>query len=365
MSTGNGELSERKKLILKAIVDAHISGGDPVGSKYLTQNKQIAYSSATIRNEMAELEAMGYLEQPHTSAGRVPTEAGYRFYVDSLVDRYNFTAAEIQKLESSLRSRRAELDEILSAGMRLASSMTNYTALSVKPGQSTVSVSRFEIMRLDSRNLVLVMVLPDTSVKTRHVRSSFDISEEGVSRLVSVLNARLCNLTADMITLPVILGIERAMGEYDYLVSPVIKGIFEEVGASDSTEIQVEGVNRLLSYPDYYDTDRLSELLTLFEHKEALKKLIPAQSAEQSADTNGLKVYIGSENSVKIMDSSALVVKTVTEGGRPVGAIGIIGPKRMDYRRVISVLDRLSEGIGEIMSGDSPPGLPDNRKGDT
>lgn len=361
MSMENGSLSERKKLILRAIVDAHISGGEPVGSKYLTQNKQIAYSSATIRNEMAELEALGYLEQPHTSAGRVPTEAGYRFYVDSLVDRYNFTAAEIQKLENSLRSRRAELDEILSTGMRLASAMTNYTALAVRPGHSTMSVSRFEIMRLDSRNLVLVMVLPDTSVKTRHVRSSFDISEEGVARLVSVLNARLCGLTADMITLPIIMGLEREMGEYDYLVSPVIKGIFEEVSASDHTEIQVEGINRLLSYPEYYDTDRLSELLTLFEHKDSLKKLIPAQPSGEK----GLQVYIGSENSVKIMDSSALVVKTVTEGGRPVGAIGIIGPKRMDYRRVISVLDRLSEGIGEVISSDAPPGVSDNTKGDT
>ena len=346
------DLSERKKLILKAVVDAHIIDGEPIGSKYLTQNKQIAYSSATIRNEMAELEALGYLEQPHTSAGRIPTEAGYRFYVDSLVDRYDFTAAEIKRLEDSLRTKRAELDEILSAGMRLASSMTNYTALALRPS-ARMTVSRFEIMRLDGRNLVLVMVLPDTTVRTKHIRSAFDIPEDAVTLLTSVLNSRLTGLSADMITLPIIMELERMMGEYDFLVSPVIKGIFEEVSKGDGTEIQVEGVNRFLSYPDFYDKERLSEILTLFEHKDALQSLIPAQGGE------GLQVYIGSENSVKIMDSSALVVRTVTDGGKPVGAIGVIGPKRMDYRRVISVLDRLSEGIGRVISAE------DEKKGET
>ena len=345
-------LSERKKLILKAVVDAHIIDGEPIGSKYLTQNKQIAYSSATIRNEMAELEALGYLEQPHTSAGRVPTEAGYRFYVDSLVDRYDFTAAEIKRLEDQLRARRTELDEILSTGMRLASAMTNYTALAVRPS-AKMTVSRFEIMRLDGRNLVLVMVLPDTTVRTKHIRCAFDIPEEAVTRLTSVLNSRLTGLSADMITLPIIMELERQMGEYDFLVSPVIKGIFEEVPSGGGSEIQVEGVNRFLSYPDFYDKERLSEILTLFEHKDSLQSLIPAGG-------DGLQVYIGSENSVKIMDSSALVVRTVTDGGRPVGAIGVIGPKRMDYRRVISVLDRLSEGIGRVISEEA-----DERKGET
>ncbi len=345
MSEEQNGLSDRKKLILNAIVDAHISDGEPIGSKYLMQNKHIGYSSATIRNEMAELELMGYLEQPHTSAGRVPTEAGYRFYVDSLVDRYNFTSQEIERLENALASRRRELGDILSAGMRTAATMTNYTAIAVRPQPSRLSVSRFEAMRLDSRNLVLVMVLPDTSVRTKHIRSSFDIPEDAVTRLTSVLNTRLTGLTAEAINLPKIMEIERQMGEYDYLVSPVIKGIFEEVGSSGTAEIMVEGVNRLLSYPDFYDKERLGEMLALFEHKSDLGELIPATNSQ-----NALQIYIGSENSVKLMDSSALVVRTVSDGGRQVGAIGVIGPKRMDYRRVISVLDKLSESIGRVIA---------------
>ena len=343
---GGKPLSERKKLILNAIVDAHITDGEPIGSKYLMQNKHIGYSSATIRNEMAELEDMGYLEQPHTSAGRVPTEAGYRFYVDSLVDRYNFTAQEIERLENALTAKRSELGDILTAGMRIASSMTNYTALAVRGAESRITVSRFEIMRLDSRNLVLVMVLPDTTVKTKHVRSSFDIPEEAVTRLSSVLNARLTGLAADAINLPKIMELERAMGEYDYLVSPVIKGVFEEVGGGGDTEIMVEGVNRLLSYPDFYDNDRLGELLAMFERKSDLGELIPASTDGEKS----LQVYIGSENAVKLMDSSSLVIHRVSDGGRPIGAIAVIGPKRMDYRRVISVLEGLSDGIGHIIA---------------
>ena len=339
------ELSERKKLILNAIVDAHITDGEPIGSKYLTQNKHIGCSSATIRSEMAELEALGYLEQPHTSAGRVPTEAGYRFYVDSLVDRYSLTSQEIERLENALAAKRNELGDIVGAGMRIASAMTNYTALAVLPGQSRLTVSRFEIMRLDSRNLVLVMVLPDTSVKTKHVRSSFDIPAEAVTRLTSVLNARLTGLSADAINLPKIMELERAMGEYDYLVSPVVKGVFEEVGSPGEAQIMVEGVNRLLSYPDSYDKDRLGELLALFEHRNDLGALIP-----ESTDDKSLQVYIGSENTVELMDSSSLVVHRLSDGGRTVGAIAVIGPKRMDYRRVISVLDRLSQGIGHLIA---------------
>ena len=157
MSGAEKKLNERKKLILKAIVDAHIANGEPVGSKFLTQNKQIACSSATIRNEMAELEEMGYLEQPHTSAGRIPSEAGYRFYVDQLIDRYNLAQSEIDELKSALRQRRSELDSIMQTAAALAAKLTNYTALSVKPRQARITVNRFEIMRLDETTAVLIM----------------------------------------------------------------------------------------------------------------------------------------------------------------------------------------------------------------
>ena len=349
--SAENRLNERKKQILKAIVEAHIENGEPVGSKYLTTNKQIACSSATIRNEMAELEEMGYLEQPHTSAGRIPSEAGYRFYVDQLIDRYHLTQNEIAELRHALRQRQAELDSIMETAVTLAARLTNYTALSVRPRQRRITVSRFELMRLDESTSVLIMLIGGV-VKTKYVRSTHPVPAEAAVRLSGVLNARLTGMTADEITLPILMEMERMMGEYDFLVSPVVKAVCETISLFDGGDLRFEGINRLLSYPEYYDTDRLRELLALFEKKDALLEVI----SEEARSDEGVQIYIGRENLVKVMDNSTLVFKTVTQDGRTVGAIGIIGPTRMDYRRVIATIDSLTRGVKEALGSPEEDG---------
>lgn len=365
MRYDTNELSERKKLILKAVIEAHIEIGEPVGSKYLTQNKHIAYSSATIRNEMAELEEMGYLEQPHTSAGRVPSELGYRFYVDSLAENYNLTSNEISELQAKLNDKQAELDGILDTAVRLASSMTNYTALVVKPKSVRVTVKRFELMRMDSRNVVLIMALDSGNVKTKHIRSSFDMNEDGVRRLADILNDTIVGKTADDITLPMLMSMEKALGEYYYLVSPVIKAVCETITTLDGGDLKIDGINRLLAYPEYYDFDRLREMLAMFERKNELLEIVSDGVGEEVAlpavtGDDKVHVYIGSENTVKIMDNSTLIFKTIKDGDRPIGAIGIIGPTRMDYSKVIATIDKLTSGISTLLgsrSGDEPPDI--------
>ncbi len=352
--SGSSELSERKKLILKAIVDAHIKHGEPVGSKFLTQNQQFSCSSATIRNEMAELEGMGYLEQPHTSAGRVPSEAGYRFYVDWLIERYRFNASEIERLRQAIRTKQAEMKSILEAGAKLASSMTNYTALAIQKKSAGITASRFELVRLDPHNLVLVIMTSAGTVKTRHLKIPFETSLEGVVLLSEMMNNVLSGLGAEEISLPLMMEIERRMGDHDFLVSPVIKAVCEELSSFDGGELSIEGLNRLLSYPEYSDMGRFKELLAMLEEKDDVVKLIDSTGA---ADGN-LHVYIGSENTVKIMEGSTLVLKALKGAGGTVGAIGIIGPVRMDYSRVISVLDNLTSQIADVIGTDAlpPPG---------
>ena len=349
MSAADKRLNERKKQILKAIIEAHIAHGEPVGSKFLTTNKQIACSSATIRNEMAELEEMGYLEQPHTSAGRIPSEAGYRFYVDQLIDRYLLTQSEIEELRAALRQRQRELDAIMQTAAALAAKLTNYTALSVKPRQTRITVNRFEIMRLDETTAVLIMLIGGV-VKTKYIRSNLPIPAEAAMLLAGVLNARLTGLTADEITMPALMDMERAMGQYEYLVNPVVKAVCETISVFDGGELRFEGINRLLAYPDYYDLDRLRELVALFEKKEALLEVL----SDEARNDDRVQIYIGRENLVKVMDNSTLVFKTVMHGGKPVGAIGIIGPTRMDYRRVIATIDSLTRGVTDIL------GTPEN-----
>ncbi len=341
------ELSERKKMILKAIIEAHIELGEPVGSKYIMQRGDIKYSSATIRNEMAELEEMGYLEQPHTSAGRIPSELGYRFYVDSLIESYDLTAGEIGELQSSLAHKQAELDHILNTAMQLAASMTNYTALAVKPRVKGFTVKKYSLMTVDEYNLVLVMVISTGGVKTKNIYSEREVTAEAAEMMTALLNKYLVGVTGADITLNIIMEMERQMGMYEFLVSPIIKTVYEVINSPGGGELMLEGVNKLLSYPEFNDMDRLQNMLTLFEDKDDLLDAI----SEQTAEGDGVKVFIGSENVVKTMDNSTLIFKPIVQKGKTVGAIGIIGPTRMDYPRVIAMIDRLTAGIAEIMGG--------------
>ena len=348
----DGSLSERKKMILKAIIDAHIENGEPVGSKYLTQGGRFSYSSATIRNEMAELEAMGYLEQPHTSAGRVPSEAGYRFYVDSLVDRYRMTQAEAEKLKSALREKQAELDGILDTAMKLAASMTNYTALAVRPRISSMTVRKFELVPVDESSMVLVMVTAGGAVRTQNIVSRRPVGEEALKKLASLLNIRLAGLSADQFTLPILMEIESAMGDDAFLVDPVVKSICQTISATSGGEIKIDGVNRLLSYPEFYDISRLREMIAMFERKDELLSLISGDTAPMmpaGQPDDGVHVYIGSENPVIVMDNSTLVFKPVKRDGKTVGALGVIGPTRMNYTKVISMIDNITDSISDVL----------------
>ena len=348
----DGSLSERKKMILKAIIDAHIENGEPVGSKYLTQGGRFSYSSATIRNEMAELEAMGYLEQPHTSAGRVPSEAGYRFYVDSLVDRYRMTQAEAEKLKSALREKQAELDGILDTAMKLAASMTNYTALAVRPRISSMTVRKFELVPVDESSMVLVMVTAGGAVRTQNIVSRRPVGEEALKKLANLLNIRLAGLSADQFTLPILMEIESAMGDDAFLVDPVVKSICQTISATSGGEIKIDGVNRLLSYPEFYDIGRLREMIAMFERKDELLSLISGDTAPMmpaGQPDDGVHVYIGSENPVIVMDNSTLVFKPVKRDGKTVGALGVIGPTRMNYTKVISMIDNITDSISDVL----------------
>ncbi len=343
MISENRGLSERKKQILKAIVDAHIEGGGPVGSKYILQNQQLGCSSATIRNEMAELEEMGYLEQPHTSSGRVPSELGYRFYVDSLIERYAMTTNEIAQINNLLKAKMGELDQILEAASGLASNLTNYTGIAIKPRARAVSISKFETIYLEPDHFILVAVTSTGAVKSRHVRVDHTLTQATVARLASSLNANLIGLTADQITLPIIMKTEAQMGADAGIVGAVIKVVYGLLSELDEGEMRISGIDRLLQYPEYSDVGQLQQLLGTLEKKEDFLDLV------SRADNDGINVLIGSESEVKVMNNSALVFKPIVKDGRTVGAIGIIGPRRMDYAKVLATLEGLSGNIADMI----------------
>lgn len=345
-----GELSERKRLILKAIVEAHISYGEPVGSKYLATDRQLTCSSATIRNEMAELEELGYLEQPHTSAGRVPSELGYRFYVDTLLEQYRMTKSEIDQINRTLQRKMGELDQILSDASRLASSFTNYTGIAFKPRSAKTEIVRFESAFVDEHHFVLLMIAADGLVKTKNIHVSFRLSALALRRVTDLLNRHLAGVPSNQISLSVIYEMEAEMGEEGAVVAPLVKTVYETMTELDGGDVRVAGVNRLLEYPEYSDHEQLKEMLGMLEKKENLLSLLPADASDD------VSVYIGSENSLDVMNNSTLIYRTVRQGGKVVGAIGVIGPRRMDYSKVIGVINHLTENIDNVINSDVDEG---------
>ena len=342
----NGELSARKKLILKAIVEAHIADGEPVGSKYLLSNEHLTCSSATIRNEMAELEHMGYLEQPHTSAGRVPSELGYRFYVDSLIESYAMTTKEIGEINKILKAKMNQLDQILLTASKLAGNLTNYTSFLIKPKASSVSIKRFDVIYLNSHGMLLVMISSGGNIITKQLSFEEKISQLTVTELSIALNDFIAGLTTSEITLPIIMELEAAMGDKSGIISPIIKIIYESMNELDEGDLRVSGMDRLLQYPEYSNKEHLRELLTTLEKKDDILEIV----SDTDTDHDRVNVVIGSESSVKVMNNSAIVFKPIVRDGRTLGAIGIIGPRRMDYAKVVATIDELTDNVKNILN---------------
>lgn len=340
------ELSDRKKLILKAIIEAHIETGEPVGSKYLTENMQIACSSATIRNEMAELENLGYLEQPHTSSGRIPSDMGYRFYVDSLADSYASATAEIDGMSELMKVKMQEIDKVLESASKLASSLTNYTGIAIKPPPATAFISRFEIMYLDEHNFIVVMLTSLGSVKSRNLHFDTALDRDGAESITDCLNACFAGLSADRITLPIVVKFENMMSSYPSLSQVLIKSIYEVMNELSGGSLRYSGIDHLLQYPEYSDMSRFKELLGALEKQDDILNMV------SGSDKEDISVYIGSESPIKVMNNSSLVFKAIKDkDGKTVGAIGVIGPTRMDYVKVLSTISSISGNISGMLEG--------------
>ena len=340
-------LTPRKMQIMKAIVDAHICHGEPVGSKYLSQGTELTCSSATIRNEMAELEAMGYLVQPHTSAGRVPSELGYKLYVDTLIRQYTETRTEIDEINERLRYKLTEMDNILSEASRLAAAFTDYTGIAFKASAGRVRVSRFNSVLLSPRDFLLVMSFDGDIVKSKTVRLGFSIGEDTLRRFTEALNIYIVNLTGDEISMPIIVKLEAIMGPSSAMVHPAIKAIYEAMNELDSADIKLDGITKLLQYPEYSDVTQLRGLLDVLEEKDKLMNVISTHSTDES----GLHVYIGTEDDSDVMRNTTLIFRNVSIGDSQV-AVGVIGPKRMNYSKVIDMINQLARSMDRLFGGE-------------
>lgn len=340
----DNRLTPRKRQILYAIVDAHITNGEPIGSKFLSQDENITCSSATIRNEMADLEDMGYLTQPHTSAGRVPSELAYRFYADSLIRQYSATRSEIDVINEKLKNKLSEMDAVLAEVSRLAANFTDYTGIAFKTGNAAVRTKKFETVYVSPREFMLVMMFSGDSVKAKSVRVGTALEPEDVKRFSEALNTFLVNLSAEEISMPVITRLETVMGPLSEIVHPTVKTIYEAMREIDNADIKIDGVNKLLRYPEYADVDKLRDLIGMMEEKDTLVDTITRGT---EVTDNDIHIFIGREEEDGAMSKTTVIYKNIDIGGKKV-AVGVIGPKRMNYTKVIGMINSLASGIDRL-----------------
>ncbi len=337
-------LSTRKKDILQAVVTDYIKMAQPVGSRTIARRYQVGLSPATIRNDMADLEEMGYLLQPHTSAGRIPTQKGYRYYVDELMESADLDESEKYKIRQVYEFEKLrEIDEIIKYTSNLLSSLTNYTSLVIGPQLKKSAFKKLQIMPFDSQRALLVLVADTGFVKNKVINYPQSLSVGELNRIVSYLNHRLKGLTIDKITSRLISELRRDLYHHiKFLEDTFI--LLEESLAEDERRVFLGGTVNILSQPEFGDLEKVKALLSLFEQNNLLASLL----SRPVAGVEGVTVRIGRENMLEAVQECSLVMATYCLGKEVVGTIGVLGPTRMEYSRTIAILEQTVKCLGRI-----------------
>lgn len=337
------DLSDRKRKILQAIIDEYIGTAEPVGSRAISKKENLGLSSATIRNEMADLEEMGYLIQPHTSAGRIPSDEGYRFYVNSLMQSYQLGIEAIAQLQDALATRVNQLEKIIRRAAILTSTLTDYATVVTAPSQKGEQIRKIDLVPIGANQVMLIVVT--STVKNQIMTVELDSAD--CVALSELLNKNLAGIEADEINIEMINKlqneIESRLSLHPKVLINILNFVYETIASIDETEIYVNNAKSILKYPEYADVTKARELFSLLDDKESLKQLISASDGE------GVSAKIGKENDFEILKDCSLVTVNYSLGGKPVGKLGVIGPKRMNYSKVFTSLDIISNEIDKML----------------
>lgn len=337
------ELDDRKLKILQAIIQNYLETGEPVGSRTISKYTDLNLSSATIRNEMSDLEDMGYILQPHTSAGRIPTDKGYRLYVDLLLLDKN---KEVENMRSILIEKADRLESLLQQVAKLLALNTNYATMVTTP-QYKKKVKFIQLTELEEKQLLAVIVFEGNIVKNKVIKVSTSLTKETVLKLNIILNTFLQGLDLAEINLPVITQMKQQAGDdYITLVNDILDAIMQAVSEDDDFKVYTSGATNILKYPELSDVDKASDLIYTLEEKKMLSNLI--QDKMDDEETRGIQVYIGDETPIETMKDCSVVTATYEIEEGVYGKVGIIGPKRMDYERVVTTLKNLMVELDDI-----------------
>ncbi len=325
------ELNDRKMQILKTLIDDYVQTAQPVGSRTISRKYELGLSSATIRNEMADLEEMGYITQPHTSAGRVPSDKGYRFYVDHLMQAYTLAMEEMQQIRTVMELRMNEINSLIHRASNIISMITGYTAIAISPSLAKVMLKTVQLVPVDDKKALVVVVSSGGIVKNRVVRLEAETASDLLLRLSNYLHDKLNGQVIENIQFPAIEDIVREIGIKSEVADAILEGVLYCLKGIEQSELIMNGTMNLLNHPEFSDLLKVREVLELFNDQEVIKALMNAAMRK-----SGLNVQIGKENPLETMRDCSLVTASYSLGNDEVGALGIIGPTRMSYAKVVS-----------------------------
>jgi len=341
------EMNERKRKILHTIINEYVTSAEPVGSRHIAKNLDLGLSSATIRNEMADLEEMGYLEQPHTSAGRVPSDKGYRFYVNELMKGYEVSQRDIDILASAMEVKLNQFDKVIRQASMMLSQLTNYTAVLMTPETKQGAIKTIELIPVDNVSMLIILVTNEGITKNKRVYIPEGIKQEDVPKISALIKKSLQGLRLDEIDVKKVSEIKNALGSNYEMLFPVldfISGVIDDI--QKETEIYLSGVTNIFNFPEYRDISRAKEFIEFLDDKQSVAKVM----TDAESDDGKVNIRIGSENDLDIMQNLSLVTTNYRLGGKAAGKIGIIGPTRMNYSKVIANINQISNYLDRLLN---------------
>ncbi len=349
------ELSERKKRILRAIIESYIATAEPVGSKSVAEFLDRKLSSATIRNEMADLEALGLLEKPHTSAGRIPSPQGYRFYVNELMEAHKLSVQETERINQALRLKMQELDRVIDQAGRVVSQLTNYPAFALSSGMERVTIRRFDLLMVE-RNAFIIVVMTDSNVvRNKLVQLPSDLTEAQLQMLNTLLNTTFTGLTLDQITPELMRVAQHAAGEAYGLISLVVSFAMEVLESLEQRRVHTAGLAHLLELPEYQNLERAQPLMSYLSDAQDESRFPVPQGGP-------MRILIGPENVADALKETSVVMASYDIGDGMRGVIGVVGPTRMDYAKITARLAYFAQGLTRLFNHGELPEAPGGNK---
>ncbi len=355
------ELTERKKKILRAVIESYVRTAEPVGSKTVQEQADMNVSSATIRNELADLTEQGYLEQPHTSAGRVPSPKGYRLYVNELMEEQRLSLEETRQINQAMHLKMQELDKVIDQAGRMVSQLTNYPAFAVTGNARRITIRRFDLILVDGSSFIAVVMTDNSVVKNKLIRLPLplDLSQPQIQLLTTLLNSSFSGKTLDELTPQLMRVAEHAAGNAYGLISLVVSFAMEVLEDLEHSAVYTAGTSHLLDHPEYQDVGKAQRLMSYLSQEESLARSLSLPALGDDST----KILIGPENVADELKDTSVVLASYDIGDGLKGVIGVVGPTRMDYAKVAAKLSYVADGLSKLFGQpELPPGIPEEKE---